>query len=786
LATPHVLFHDKLAFFDNSPFVTIRRWQADQPSSRFMLELRSISARLILTISLLVVLICALLGTFSVLQQRSLTRLALDQQLKLQYDSVVAALDYEGRAALAVSTVVAAFPPIVDAVAKGDRDGLIGLLADAQIGLTAQGMPRMTFALPPANIFLRVRDPKAYGDDASARRATIVAANRTAKPVVGVEMGPDALAIYGTTPMVRDGKSLAVVDIGVSFGKEFVGRAKQRFGVDLAVHSFDGQNFVRLASTMGDTVVATRDELKVALDGTPLRRDAMLGEHPAALYLGQIKNYAGQPIAVLEVLKDTTEYEAATASAQQMLIYGIAAILVVAIALALLLGRSVSRPLVDMTAAMNRLSAGDNNVAIPSSERHDELGTMAKAVQVFKDNAVAKQRLENLQAADRAASKLRQEEIDQLIGFFGRTMSGSFESLSGASADMSRTSTSLEGAAQTTDGQATQVLSEVEQTSQAIQTVAAASQQLSASINEIGRRAGDSTRGSSVAMQQAEDVVGKVDELRLAAEQIGNVVKLINSIAGQTNLLALNATIEAARAGEAGRGFAVVAGEVKALAEQTAKATSDIAAQVASIQAATTGTAEAIQGISGTVRGVNETAVAIATALAEQKAATQEIARNIEYVTANAASVSRSMGQVRSAVDDTRGNAAEVKRTSSTLSADTATLSAEVEDFLASIRDLGEDRQLRVLDLDVRATASAGGNSCSGRIRKLSPRMALFDGPLQIAAGTLVELHIDSLDRPLQGRFVDRVAAGCQIQLLLNQRQRSFMEGALTRLAPAA
>jgi len=751
-----------------------------------MPQLRSISARLVLTISLLVVLICALLGTFSVLQQRSLTRLALDQQLKLQYDSVVAALDYEGRAALAVSTVVAALPPVADAVASGDRDKLIALLAGAQIGLKAQGMPRMTFALPPATIFLRVAEPKTYGDDASSRRATIVEANRTGKPVVGVELGPGALAIYGTAPILREGKSLAVVDMGVAFGKEFVGRAKERFGVDLAVHNFDGKGFIKLASTLGETVVATQDEMKLALDGTPLRRDAKLGGHPAALYLGQIKNYAGQPIAVIEVIKDTTDYEAATASAQLVLILGIVAIFAVAIVLALLLGRGVSRPLIDITAAMNRLSGGDNDVAIPGSDRRDELGTMAKAVQVFKDNAIEKRRLEIAQTESRAARRVRQEEIDQLIGFFGRSMSGSFESLSVVSGDMSRTSTSLEGAAQTTGSQASKVLSEVEQTSLAIETVAAASQQLSASIGEIGRQASESARGSGVAMQQAEDVVGRVDELRVAAEQIGNVVKLINSIAGQTNLLALNATIEAARAGEAGRGFAVVAGEVKALAEQTAKATSDIASQVASIQAATNEAAQAIQGISGTVRGVNETAVAIATAVEQQSAATQEIARSIEFVTTNAASVTRSMVQVRSAVDDTSGSAAEVRRTSSALSVDTATLSAEVMDFLESLRDLGEDRRLSVLDVNLPATAVAGEKSFGGRVLKVSPAMALFDGPLQIPAGTLLELRIDSLDRPLQGRFVDRVAAGCQIQLLLNHEHLSFMEGAMTRLAAAA
>jgi methyl-accepting chemotaxis protein len=435
---------------------------------------------------------------------------------------------------------------------------------------------------------------------------------------------------------------------------------------------------------------------------------------------------------------------------------------------------------------MNRLSGGDVEVAIPGSERGDELGTMAMSVQVFKDSAIAKLRLEETQIVDRSALTRRQEEIDQLIGFFGRSMSGSFKSLSVASADMARTSTSLESAAQTTGSQAVIVLGEVGQTSLNIQTVAAASQQLSASISEIGRQASESARGSTEAMRQTEAVVAKVEELRRASTEIGNVVKLINTIAGQTNLLALNATIEAARAGEAGRGFAVVAGEVKALAEQTAKATSDIAHQVASIQSATNGAAEAIQEISGTIRGVNETAVAIATAVEEQGAATQEIARSIESVTVNAASMTRSMEEVQGAVDATSGSAAEVKRTTEALSADTGLLSTEVQDFLSSLRDLGESRQLRALDVNLRATAILGGQSVAGRVLKVSPGMVLFDGPLQISAGTLVELRIDRLDRTLRGRFVDRIADGCQIQLLLNHEHLTFMEGAMTRLATAA
>jgi methyl-accepting chemotaxis protein len=453
---------------------------------------------------------------------------------------------------------------------------------------------------------------------------------------------------------------------------------------------------------------------------------------------------------------------------------------------AFVIARGITGPLAALTGVMNRLSGGDVEVVIPGSERGDELGTMAKSVQVFKDSAIAKLRLEETQTVDRAALTRRQEEVDQLIGFFGRSMSGSFKSLSVTSADMARTSTSLESAAQTTGSQAVVVLGEVGQTSLNIQTVAAASQQLSASISEIGRQASESARGSTQAMQQAESVVAKVEELRHASTEIGNVVKLINTIAGQTNLLALNATIEAARAGEAGRGFAVVAGEVKALAEQTAKATSDIALQVASIQAATNGAAESIQEISGTIRGVNETAVAIATAVEQQSAATQEIARSIESVTVNAASMTRSMEEVQGAVDATSGSAAEVKRTTEALSVDTGLLSTEVQDFLSSLRDLGESRQLRALDVNLPATAILGGQSIAGRVLKVSPGMVLFDGPLQISAGTLLEVRIDRLDRTLRGRFVDRIAGGCQIQLLLNHEHLTFMEGAMTRLATAA
>ena len=258
-----------------------------------MFKLRSIGARLILAISLTVAAACAILGTFSIMQQRALTQLALEQQLKLQYDSVIAAIDYEGRTAQAVSATVAALPQVGDAILKDDRNALMALLGGSMKALSGQGINLMTFTVPPATIFLRIHDPKAYGEDVSARRHTIVEANQSAKPIVGVEPGRDTLANFAITPILRDGKSIAVADIGVAFGKDFVDRAKQRFGVDLAVHWYDGKAFKTFSSTFGDRAVATPDELKTALDGTTLQRDATLDGHPAALYLGQIKNYAG-------------------------------------------------------------------------------------------------------------------------------------------------------------------------------------------------------------------------------------------------------------------------------------------------------------------------------------------------------------------------------------------------------------------------------------------------------------------------------------------------------------
>ncbi len=653
-----------------------------------MFKIRSIAARLILAISLTVALACAILGTFSIVQQRALTQLALDQQLKLQYDSVIAAVDYEGRAALAVSSVIAALPPVVDALAREDRDGLAAILGDAMKALNAQGIPLVTFQKAPGVVIYRVHAPKVFGDDISGRRHTVAEAIRTGKQIVGVEPGREALSIFGMTPIVRDGKTLANTDVGAAFGKEFVDRAKQRFGIDLAVHSFDGKDFKKLSSTFGDSVVATPNELKAVIDGKALRRDAELGGHPAALYLGQIKNYAGQPVGVLEVVKDTTEYEAAAATAQRHLILGTVAILAVAVVLAFLLGRGLSRPLAAITAVMNRLSSGEIDVTIPGSERRDELGTMAAAVDVFRRSMIESRSMREAQEASKQQTELEKRALQrQMADRFEADVKSVVATVAKATSDMQRVAGEITVSVNGTSEQAAAAAAASEEASASVSTVAAATEELASSVTEIGRQVTHSSQVADNAVVKAGQTTEMVGSLASAAEKIGDVLRLIGAIASQTNLLALNATIEAARAGEAGRGFAVVASEVKELASQTAKATEEIAAQVAAIQSATGECVTAIGGISDTIREISGIATTIAAAVEEQGSATREIARSVQQAATGTSEVSVNVTGASQSADRSRALADNVLAATGQLGRQADALHASVDTFLAGLRD---------------------------------------------------------------------------------------------------
>jgi methyl-accepting chemotaxis protein len=454
------------------------------------------------------------------------------------------------------------------------------------------------------------------------------------------------------------------------------------------VHRFDGKGFASIASTLGDSSIATPDELKSVFDGRTLRRNATLNGHPAALYLGQIKNYAGQPVAVIELVKDTTEYEAAAASSQRNLILGTIAILAGAVVLAFLLGRGLSRPLSAITGVMNRLSSGDTDVTIPGRNRSDELGTMATAIDVFRNGMIEARTLRAAQEATKAQAEREKKVLQrQMADRFEADVKSVVGAVAKATADMQRVAGEITASVNGTSERAAAAAAASEEASASVSTVAAATEELASSVAEIGRQVTHSSDVADAAVVKAGQTTEMVASLTAASEKIGDVLRLISAIASQTNLLALNATIEAARAGDAGRGFAVVASEVKELASQTAKATEEIASQVTAIQSATGDCVVAIDGISDTIREISAIATTIAAAVEEQDSATREIARSVQQAAAGTGEVSHNVAGASHAAVQSRALADNVLVASGELSQHASALFESVDTFLAGLRD---------------------------------------------------------------------------------------------------
>jgi methyl-accepting chemotaxis protein len=354
-------------------------------------------------------------------------------------------------------------------------------------------------------------------------------------------------------------------------------------------------------------------------------------------------------------------------------------------ATAFLIGRSIARPVVAMTGTMQTLAAGDTALAVPGVDRVDEIGAMARAVQVFRDNMIKAADLAGAQAREQAAKERRAAKLGELVRGFESTVQSLTGHLASASTELEATAQSMSRIAQQTNNQAGTVSTAADSTSSGVQTVAAATEELSASIGEISRQVSQATAATGRAVQNARDTDNTVRALSQSAGKIGEVVSLITTIAGQTNLLALNATIEAARAGDMGKGFAVVASEVKSLAQATSKATEEIGAQIAEIQGATAATVSAIQAITATIEEVSAITVNIAAAVEEQSAATSEIARIVQStaqatdaVTRNIADVSRNAGETGAASSQVLAAASELSRSSEKLSSEVGTFLSEV------------------------------------------------------------------------------------------------------------
>jgi methyl-accepting chemotaxis protein len=393
--------------------------------------------------------------------------------------------------------------------------------------------------------------------------------------------------------------------------------------------------------------------------------------------------------AINEAFKKTTAETGdridSTITAQEM-VAGLAVLL--GLAIAFLIARGIIRPLSGLTAGMKELAGGNFGVILPGLDRKDEVGDMAQAVEAFKVKAEEKARdeAETKIKQDEVLARQRKAEMAKMADDFESAVGRIVETVSSASRELEVSARTLTSTAARSQELSTTVASASEEASTNVQSVASATEELSSSVNEISRQVQESARMASEAVGQARGTTERVSELSKAATRIGDVVELINTIAGQTNLLALNATIEAARAGEAGRGFAVVASEVKALAEQTAKATGEIGQQINGIQAATQDSVNAIKEISGTIEKLSEISSTIAAAVEEQGAATQEISRNVQQAAQGTQQVSSNITDVQRGASETGSASSQVLSAAQTLSGDSGRLKSEVSRFLNSVR----------------------------------------------------------------------------------------------------
>ena len=633
-------------------------------------------------------------------------------------------------------------------------------------------------------VLMRGHNPGLSGDDKSAMPDVAQALRGRAATGMLVSVTSGQLSFGATVPLVEDGTVVGTLRVAGQFDAATAAHVARLAGGEIILFAGDRMS---AATLPGLDASALRP---LALPGSAAQGAAgvtiQLNGAPYQLRALPLADITGQAAAVVLLAVPITAWREAQAQAfWQVLAVG-ALVGLVAVLVALWGASRMSHPLRGMAAAMQAMSAGQLEVAVPGRKRRDEIGAMAGALEVFREGLVRARQLQI--AADQAHQERgrRAAAVESYTQDFGRSIAGVMNHLEHGASGMKSAAQRMSGAVAETSDQATSTHREAAAASENLTTVAAAVEQMAASVGEISRQVTKAAAAATAAVDEAAQVDARMKAVTASADRTGDILGVIADVAARTNLLALNATIEAARAGEAGKGFAVVASEVKQLAAQTARATDDVSAQIAAMRNAACEAAAAVSGMSRTIGDIDGVATAIAAAIEEQGASTREITQRLQGVATSTSGVSQAMGQVLHLADESRAVSQRVEGVAAGIRDQAETLRAEVDGFLSNLREAVHERRAFERRAVERAEATI---RIDGRERRLAiidisaGGLGLRCAEEGIEAGTRVEITLPGT-APLQGRIVR--CDGGAMAVVFGPGQEAVVDGAMARLCAVA